>query len=88
MKMNRLVNNPIDCPTLFGGVLHVRFVDRSFDMSMPGLELGPESCDEQVRFAVAEYLEIPSYRLDGYVVERHENGDLTIRPETIFRLIE
>jgi hypothetical protein len=64
-----------------GGVLHVRFGGSCFDISQPGLEIGPASADRSVKRAVAEFLGVPSYRLDEYVVDRHANGNLTIRPE-------
>jgi hypothetical protein len=82
--MNRRFTNVIDRPAIVGGVLHVRFAGRSFDISMPGLELGPQASDGQVKVALAEYLEVPSYRLDDYVIDRHANGNLTIRLEAIF----
>ena len=63
-----------------GAVLHVRFGGHSFDISQPGLNIGPESRDIQVKRAVAEFLNEPSYRLDEYVVDRHPNGNLTLRP--------
>jgi hypothetical protein len=66
---------------LYGATLiHIEFDGRSFDLSLPGLDLVPESADEQVKLAVAEYLGEPSYRLDEYTVDRHSNGNLTVRP--------
>ena len=64
-----------------GGVLHVRFGVSCFDISQPGLDIGPTSNDRKVKRAVAEFLDVPSYRLDGYVIDRHTNGNLSIRPE-------
>jgi hypothetical protein len=64
-----------------GGVLHVRFGASCFDISQPGLDIGPASDDRKVKRAVAEFLDVPSYRLDDYVIDRHTNGNLTIRPE-------
>jgi hypothetical protein len=64
-----------------GGVLHVRFGASCFDISQPGLDIGPASDDLRVKRAVAEFLDVPSYRLDEYVIDRHTNGNLTIRPE-------
>ncbi|HXE52817.1 MAG TPA: hypothetical protein VN541_07365 [Tepidisphaeraceae bacterium] len=64
-----------------GAVLHVRFGGHSFDISLPGLDISPDSRDVQVKRAVAEFLNVPSYRLDDYVIDRHSNGNLTIRPE-------
>ena len=64
-----------------GGVLHVRFGASCFDISQPGLEIGPASDDRRIKRAVAEFLDVPSYRLDSYVIDRHMNGNLTLRPE-------
>jgi hypothetical protein len=68
-----------------GGVINVRFAGRSFDVSLPGLDVEPGSNDEQVKRAVAEYLDVPSYRLDDYVIDRHPGGNLTLRPEATLR---
>ena len=82
--MNRQFHSVIDRPLIVGGVLHVCYAGRSFDISMPGLDLFPQASDEEVKMAIAEYLEVPSYRLDDYVIDRHENGNFTIRPQAIF----
>lgn len=81
------LNNRFSVPVRFadaGGVVHVRFADSDFDISMPGLELGSTSSDDEVKQALAFYLDVPSYRLDEYVIDRHENGNLTVRLEAIF----
>ena len=67
-----------------GGVLHVRFGGHCFDISLPGLDIGPGSSDAQVKRAVAEFLDVPTYRLDDHFIERHTNGNLTIRPQAVF----
>jgi hypothetical protein len=66
-----------------GGVVHVRFAAAEFDISMPGLELDSASSDHEVKQALASYLDVPSYRLDGYVIDRHKNGNLTLRLEAV-----
>jgi len=63
-----------------GGVIHVRFAGRSFDVSLPGLDVDHDSHDDEVKFAIASYLEVPSYRLDEYVIDRHTKGNMTLRP--------
>ena len=63
-----------------GGVLHVRFGGHSFDISLPGLDINGRSTDVQVKRAVAEFLNVPTYRLDEYVIDRHSNGNLSIHP--------
>jgi hypothetical protein len=65
-------------------VIHVRYAGRSADVPLAGLDLGPAADDGQVKRRLAEYLEVPPRRLDDYVVDRHANGNLTLRPEAVF----
>ncbi len=70
--------------TTVAAVLHVRFAGRSFDISMIGLNLTPASSDEQVKQELGTYLQVADERLDNYVIDRHTNGNLTLRPKSIF----
>ena len=65
-------------------VIHVRFAGESFDLPLATLDVGTKSSDAQVRSAVAMNLTIPLDRLDDHVIDRHANGNLTIRPAAIF----
>ena len=65
-------------------VAHVRFEGRSLDVPCSALGIDPRSGDREVKRAVARYLEAPEARLHPYVVDRHENGNLTVRPEAVF----
>ena len=65
-------------------VAHVRFAGRSFDISLSALDLGVLSADGQIRRAIARYLDVPEHKLDAYVVDRHPNGNVTLRPEAVF----
>lgn len=65
-------------------VLHLRYEGRSRDIALDLLDVGSASTDEQVRNAVARFLEVQPATLRGYVVERHENGNITLRPEAVF----
>jgi len=65
-------------------VVHVRFEGRSLDVPVEALALGPDATDQEVRRAVARYLETPEVRLHHHVVDRHPNGNLTVRPEAVF----
>ena len=67
-----------------GAVAHVRFAGRSFDISLSDLDLGPMSADGQIRRALARHLNVPEFKLDAYVIDRHANGNLTVRPEAVF----
>lgn len=65
-------------------VLHIRYGGRSYDVPLQDLDIGPASSDDQIRRAVAAYLEEPQSKLRLFVVERHDNGNVTIRPEAVF----
>lgn len=65
-------------------VAHIRFRGKSWDIPVSELDLSGLSDDDQVRAAVANYLEVPVADLRFYVIERHANGNLTIRPEAVF----
>jgi hypothetical protein len=64
--------------------LHIRFEGRSYDLPLADLDLGPLSSDEDVRTALAGYLSVHHRALAHYVVERHSNGNMTVRPEAVF----
>jgi hypothetical protein len=65
-------------------VLHIRFEGRSFDIPLSDLDVGAVSTDADVKRALAEYLEIAPSKLRDYVVDRHETGNLTVRPQAVF----
>ena len=65
-------------------VLHVRFAGRSFDIPLSEMDIGPMSEDGQVERAVAGYLDVAAGKFHDYVVDKHRNGNLTLRPEAIF----
>ena len=65
-------------------LLHIRFEGRSYDVPLSELDLGPLSADEDVRTALANYLDVSTRSLRSYVVERHANGNMTVRPEAVF----
>lgn len=70
-------------------VVHVRFAGRSFDIPLLGLglatlDLGAMSADGQIKRGVSRHLEVPEDRFESYTVDRHANGNLTVRPEAVF----
>ena len=67
-----------------GAVLHVRYEGTSRDIPLELLRLKVGASDDDIRAAVCAYLDIGSARLRDYVVERHPNGNLTLRPEAVF----
>jgi hypothetical protein len=64
--------------------VHVRFDGRSYDLPADRLGLTDRSTDDQVKEAVARHLEVPVSRLDDSAVDRHPNGNLSVRPEAVF----
>jgi hypothetical protein len=65
-------------------VLHIRFEGRSTDIPLGDLDIGQHSADGEIKRAVAVYLDVPVEKFRHYVVDRHETGNLTIRPEAVF----
>jgi glycosyltransferase involved in cell wall biosynthesis len=59
-------------------------VRRSFDLPADRLGVSESATDEQVKAAVARHLEVPGNRLNESVIDRHPNGNLTVRPEAEF----
>ena len=67
-----------------GLVLHIRYEGRSTDIPLDDLDVGRVSSDGAVKAAVARFLDVPVEKFRHYVVDRHETGNLTIRPEAVF----
>lgn len=65
-------------------LLHIRFEGRSFDIPLSDLDLGVMSGDADVKRALAAYLDVPEAKFRDYVVDRHETGNLTVRPQAVF----
>jgi hypothetical protein len=65
-------------------MVHVRFEGQSWDIAFRVLDIGDLSSDRDVRQALARYLDAPADRFARYVVERHANGNITVRPEAVF----
>ena len=53
-------------------------------MACRELDIGQLSSDDQVRQAVAGFFDVAPGQFRAYVVERHENGNMTVRPEAVF----
>jgi hypothetical protein len=67
-----------------GPVVHIRFEGRSRDIPLGSLDLGPHASDGEIKRVLAQHLEVSADRLRDYVVDRHETGNLTVRPEAVF----
>ena len=65
-------------------VVHIRFEGRSVDIPQSDLDVGPASSDNDIKRALARYLETPEAKLRDYVIDRHDTGNMTVRPEAVF----
>ncbi len=65
-------------------VVHVRFEGESANIEFGRLDIGDRSSDDEVRAALARYFDVPARKFAAYVIERHANGNLTVRPEAVF----
>jgi hypothetical protein len=64
--------------------LHVRVQGRSRDIAQETLDITSASSDEAIRNAVAQFMELAPAQLQHTVIERHESGHMTLRPEAVF----
>jgi hypothetical protein len=64
-------------------VVHIRFEGRSLDVPQGDLDVGTASSDAEVKRALARHLEVPEAKLRDYVIDRHETGNMTVRPEAV-----
>ena len=67
-----------------GALLHLRFEGRSFDIPLGDLDVGGLSSDQAIRLALAAYLSVPEGKFGHYVIDRHDTGNFTVRPEAVF----
>ena len=80
-----LLRNPIMAERQNGvKVVHIRFEGRSVDVPQGDLDVGAASSDNEIKRALARYLETPEANLRDYVIDRHETGNMTVRPEAVF----
>ena len=65
-------------------VVHIRFDGRSLDILQGGLDVGAASSDNEIKRALARHLEVAESKLRDYIIDRHETGNMTVRPEAVF----
>ena len=66
-------------------VLHIRYKGTSRDIPIRELNCEDLSSDQDVKTAVAEFLDLgDQHDLGDYVLVRHKNENMTLRPEAIF----
>lgn len=82
--LKKLYDQATNQPQAAGALLHVRVQGRSRDIALDLLNITPASPDEAIRNAVGNFMELPPAQLQHTVIERHENGNITLRPEAVF----
>jgi hypothetical protein len=65
-------------------VVHIRFEGRSLDVPQSELDVGVASSDNDIKRALARYLDTQEAKLRDYVIDRHDTGNMTVRPEAVF----
>ena len=65
-------------------IAHIRFDGRSLDVPLRELGVADAAAEQEIRRAVARHLEVSEERLRSYVLDRHETGNVTLRPEAVF----
>ena len=68
----------------FAAEVHVRFEGRSHRLPAGALDLGNMSSDNDVKAALSRHFDVNVAKFAAYVVERHDNGNITVRPEAVF----
>ncbi len=65
-------------------IAHIRFEGRSLDVPLAELGVADGASDRDIKRAVARHLDVAEDRLRDYVLDRHETGNVTVRPEAVF----
>ena len=65
-------------------VLHIRFDGQSCDVAMSDLDISIDSTDRVVRRKLAQLFNVSEQRFVDYKIDRHQTGNMTVRPEAIF----
>ncbi|MEK7469746.1 MAG: hypothetical protein AAB074_20425 [Planctomycetota bacterium] len=63
---------------------HVRFDGRSYDLEPSQLGVAVDAADVDIHEALARHFDVARQTFRAYVVERHRNGSVTVRPEAVF----
>jgi hypothetical protein len=65
-------------------IAHIRFDGKSLDVPLAELGIADIADERDIKRAVARHLDVAEDRLRDYVLDRHETGNVTIRPEAVF----
>lgn len=65
--------------------IHIRYDGTSHDYPINELGIDTTTPDNMVKQAMVNWLDLDNEdALDKYVIEHHDNGDITVRPEAVF----
>lgn len=64
--------------------IHVRFAGRSLRLSAGALDVSSLSSDREIKAALARHFGVGVSMFATHVIERHDNGHFTVRPEAVF----
>jgi hypothetical protein len=64
--------------------VHVRFGGRSFDITFSSINVDSTSSDREIKRALARHLDVSETKMNDYVIDRHRNGNVTLRPQAVF----
>ena len=64
--------------------IHIRFQGRSYQLPASELDVSARSSDQEIKRALAQHFDVAVAKFAAYVIERHENGNMTVRPEAVF----
>lgn len=64
--------------------VHVRVEGQSYDLRFADLDVGDLSTDNEIKTAVARFLEVPVAKVNTLALEKTEDGDVTLRPQAVF----
>ncbi len=64
--------------------IHIRFQGRSHQLPAADLDVSDRSSDQEIKRALAQHFDVGVGKFAAYVIERHENGNMTVRPEAVF----
>ena len=65
-------------------IAHIRFEGQSLDLPISELSVGLTASNDDIKKAAASYLKVHPDRLRDYAVDRHESGNVTVRPQAVF----
>jgi len=64
--------------------IHIRFQGRSYQFPAAELDVSAISSDQEIKQALAGHFDVSVAKFAAYVIERHTNGNMTVRPEAVF----